>query len=425
MGIERKINGGSSGIRHSSDTREILKESLYGNIRQLVSEPVIELERINELLQYESPGRIGRELPPPQRPETYIEGVLNTVHEPLLVLDKDLRILSASPSFRGRFASSGEEMLGKVIYTVGKCCWDTLRMRDLFENILRTNNEISEYPVEQDLPDIGKRLLLLNARKIKEGRSGKERIIVALKDITELKRTEMENRRNLMRYDLREGHVYLTKEPAPNLATEAFRDLIKSGYGGLVLSRRTITRGKPFSSDKVSYRWLSEREGEYMIPPDVRRMRMVIDKLPRASAILIDRLDYIILRKGFTRILEFVQWLNDIAKEQGHIIILSLDPVISDPGEFRLLEKESMTVEMRGRPLLKDEFRDVLRYIYNENLLGTRPSYTEVGLGLGLSKPTTRKKLRELVFSGYLNQDLRGRTKLLEVTEKGRRFFQP
>jgi uncharacterized membrane protein len=68
--------------------------------------------------------------------------------------------------------------------------------------------------------------------------------------------------------------------------------------------------------------------------------------------------------------------------------------------------------------------RDILDYIHRQSLLGVRPTLTELGRALKLSKPTARKKVRDLVHGGYLALSPRGRTKVLELTDLGRRVFQ-
>jgi len=120
----------------------------------------------------------------------YAESVINTVREPLIVLDQDLRVVTASRSFYEVFKVNPEETVGQLIYDLGNKQWDIPKLRELLETILPEKATFDNYEVEHDFADIGRRIMLLNARQI-ERASGKERIILlAIDDITEKKKLE-------------------------------------------------------------------------------------------------------------------------------------------------------------------------------------------------------------------------------------------
>lgn len=118
----------------------------------------------------------------------YTENIINTVREPLIVLDQDLRVVSASRSFYGVFKVKPEETVGQLIYDLGNNQWDIPRLRELLETILPGKATFDDYEVEHDFATIGRRIMLLNARQIKQA-WGKERIILlAIEDVTEHRR---------------------------------------------------------------------------------------------------------------------------------------------------------------------------------------------------------------------------------------------
>lgn len=120
----------------------------------------------------------------------YAESVINTVREPLIALDQDLRVITASRSFYSFFKVKPEETVGQLIYELGDKQWDIPRLRELLENILPQKTTFDSYEVEHDFATIGSRIMLLNARQIKRV-FGKERIILlAIEDITERKQLE-------------------------------------------------------------------------------------------------------------------------------------------------------------------------------------------------------------------------------------------
>jgi two-component system CheB/CheR fusion protein len=122
--------------------------------------------------------------------QKYAEGMINTVREPLIVLDQDLRVVTASRSFYEFFKVSPEDTEGQLIYDLGNKQWNIPKLRELLETILPQKATFDNYEVEHDFTTIGKRIMLLNARQIQRV-SGKEKIILlAIEDITERKEIE-------------------------------------------------------------------------------------------------------------------------------------------------------------------------------------------------------------------------------------------
>ena len=120
----------------------------------------------------------------------FAESVINTIREPLLALDQDLRVVKVSRSFYDFFKVRPEETVGELIYDLGNKQWDILKLRELLETILPQQTTFDNYEVEHDFATIGRRIMLLNARQIQQAH-GKERIILlAIEDITERKEIE-------------------------------------------------------------------------------------------------------------------------------------------------------------------------------------------------------------------------------------------
>lgn len=113
----------------------------------------------------------------------YAQNIIDTVREPLLVLDEDLSVISASRSFYSLFQVAAEETVGKPIYHLGNKQWDIPRLRALLEEIVPQNNYFNNYPVEHDFPIIGRRRMLLNARRLYH-ELGNQRVLLAIEDVT-------------------------------------------------------------------------------------------------------------------------------------------------------------------------------------------------------------------------------------------------
>ena len=120
----------------------------------------------------------------------FAENIINTVREPLIALDQDLRVVKVSRSFYEFFKVEPENTMGQLIYDLGNKQWDIPVLRELLETILLQKTTFDNYEVEHDFATIGKRIMLLNGRQIQRV-LGKERIILlAIEDITERRRAE-------------------------------------------------------------------------------------------------------------------------------------------------------------------------------------------------------------------------------------------
>ena len=122
----------------------------------------------------------------------YAENIVETVHKPLVVLDVDLKIVTANNSFYETFRVVPEETIGNFIYEIGNGQWDIPKLRVLFEDILPNDTVLNGYEVDHYFPSIGRKIILLNARQIFRKKIGAHIILLAMEDITERKRAEEE-----------------------------------------------------------------------------------------------------------------------------------------------------------------------------------------------------------------------------------------
>jgi len=114
----------------------------------------------------------------------YAESVFDTVRQPIVVLDAELRVLSASRFFYEFFKVKPEETEKQYIYDLGNRQWDIPKLRELLQGILPKTTTFDDYEIEHDFPDIGKRIMSLNARKIFSEGGKTQLIVLAMEDIT-------------------------------------------------------------------------------------------------------------------------------------------------------------------------------------------------------------------------------------------------
>jgi two-component system CheB/CheR fusion protein len=126
-----------------------------------------------------------RSLATAEEARDYAEGMIETVHEPLVVLDADLRVQRATSSLYNTFQVSRREVLGRFIYDLGNGQWNQPRLRELLSDALFRDKPFQDYEVEHGFPHIGRRTFRLNARRIPRQDGGRPAVLLALEDVSE------------------------------------------------------------------------------------------------------------------------------------------------------------------------------------------------------------------------------------------------
>jgi two-component system CheB/CheR fusion protein len=117
--------------------------------------------------------------------QNFAESIVDTVREPLLVLDGDLKVISANQAFYRAFHTSKPDTLDQPIYELGDGQWDIPRLRELLEEIIPKNTSFQDFEVAYDFPRIGHKTMLLNARCIPAAGEQATMILLALEEVTE------------------------------------------------------------------------------------------------------------------------------------------------------------------------------------------------------------------------------------------------
>ena len=122
----------------------------------------------------------------------YAESIVATVREPLIVVDGDLRVVSASRSFYQAFGVKPEETERQLLYDLGNRQWDIPGLRELLEEILPSNSSFEGFEMEHDFPNLGRRIMVLNARRMFREADKTQLILLAIEDVTDRVRAEQE-----------------------------------------------------------------------------------------------------------------------------------------------------------------------------------------------------------------------------------------
>ena len=157
------------------NARQIFRENIGSHIILLAMEDITERKQLEAEIQ---------------NAREYAENIVETVREPLVVMDADLKVLTANHSFYDNFKVTPETTIGKFIYDLGNRQWDIPKLRVLFEDILPLETVFNGYEVEHDFLGIGRKIIRLNAREISRKDVGSRVILLAMEDITARKLAE-------------------------------------------------------------------------------------------------------------------------------------------------------------------------------------------------------------------------------------------
>ena len=296
---------------------------------------------------------------PVTKSQEYAESIINTIREPLIVLDQDLRVVTVSRSFYEVFQVKPEETVGELIYNLGNKQWDIPKLRELLETILPEKTTFDNYEVEHDFATIGRRIMLLNARQI-QSVLGKERIILlAIKDETE--RRDIENGLEKARKEL--ADVKLSQDEAYEYS-ESIINTVREPLIVLNQDLRVVTASRSFY--EVFQVNPKETVGELIYDLgnkqwDIPQLKELLETiLPEKTTF-----DNYEVEHDFATIGRRIMLLNarQIHRVLGkeHIILLAIEDVTERKDAENGLEKahdelKTLSIELKRAALAKSEF---------------------------------------------------------------------
>jgi chemotaxis protein methyltransferase CheR len=120
------------------------------------------------------------------------QAIVDTIRDPLLVLDQDLRVVTANRAFYQAFRMNRQDIHGRPVYGLGDGQWDIPELRLLLEGVAPQHAVMEAYEVERDFPIIGRRSMLLNARELFFQKTSRKLILLAIEDVTDRRAAERE-----------------------------------------------------------------------------------------------------------------------------------------------------------------------------------------------------------------------------------------
>jgi PAS domain S-box-containing protein len=214
---------------------------------------------------------VKRSLEEVRRARDYANAIVETVREPLVVLDSSLRVVTANHSFYATFRLSSEEIEKRSIFELSDVPWSESGLRKLLEQILPANTHFNDFKLTHVFPRVGRRTLVLNARKLLSEGESPAMILLAMEDITDWESTTaaLEASRERLR-DLTAGLLTAQEEERRRISRELHDDL-NQRLGMLSVELETLERKPPKSAELAGRQLASIRSRIVDISEDLRR----------------------------------------------------------------------------------------------------------------------------------------------------------
>jgi len=249
-------------------------------------------------------------------------------------------------------------------------------------------------------------------------------ILASITDISDIKNRDEEKLQKMLNYKIERGNVYLVGEKQLDKGREVFLELLQAGFKGLVITRTPPSNLSEIYGEETPVFWLSEKQlDEMTLPPNFMIIEKTVEKfLERDMVILFDRMDYLILKNGFKKTMEFIQLLSELLYIQKSVMLISLDPEILEPNDLRWLEKEAKEVKLKEAPDFPEDLYEILEFVNDQNKSSVKPAHKDIEKELNISRTTASKRIQKIVQLGLISNRKDGTSKVLIITEKGRQL---
>ena len=201
--LEEEIEQMREDIRRVTEDQEAANEELQSANEELLSNSE-ELQTLNEELETSAEElqsnneeliTVNDELMDRQEQLTisrmYSEAIVETIREPLLVLDRELRVKSANASFYKYFNATEQDIEGRLIFEIGSAQWDIETLKEQLNYVLIKKDKLENFEISASFPEIGERIMIINVRPIINDNLAEHLLLFAIEDITDIRAANM------------------------------------------------------------------------------------------------------------------------------------------------------------------------------------------------------------------------------------------
>jgi signal transduction histidine kinase len=177
----------------------------------------------------------------------YAEAIVEAVQESFLVLDSDLRVVTANRSFYTTFQVTPKATVGILIYELGNGQWNIPELRELLEKVQCRNTTISNFEVEHDFPAIGRKSMMLQGRQFRSPKGGAPLILLSIQDETERRAAEV----TAARSGVMSAHLMHVQDEERRRVARELHDSTAQSLAGLMMNMNSLSRMLHKSDPKI------------------------------------------------------------------------------------------------------------------------------------------------------------------------------
>jgi two-component system, chemotaxis family, CheB/CheR fusion protein len=293
----------------------------------------------------------------------YAQGIVETLREPLLVLDGDLRIISANRAYYQFFKGVPQETENRLIYELGDRQWDLPALRQLLEEILLQNSVFQDFVVDAEFPLIGRRIMLLNARRLpREGK--KDLILLAMEDITDRRTLEEGLKDSEQRLRILSADLMVSQELERQAVSLTLHEELAQNLAALKLKLGAIKKCLPSGQSGARCDLDEAISGLDALVAGARELSQVLR--PRA-------LDLGLAPAIRDLVVHFTQYFQI----EAHIRVPKLDELFTPPAQvmiYRILQEALVNVVKHAQATLVelnvDQLEEKVRFQVVDNGIG-------------------------------------------------------
>lgn len=395
--------------------RREAEEKLIQSCNDL-ADTTVELEKANKKLRNEIEERQKAEKHTLEMKE-HLQNVIDSASEIIIALDANKRITTWNKTAEGVTGYKQKDVLNWSITKLA-LFENQQKLLDLIKNLSKQT-----HPTYEDFVIITKnsvkKILRITGSPIKgKPESG---LLFIGRDITR----EMEIHGKLLA-----GNSYLIPDKNNSAALDLLVDLATSGNSGHVITRMDPQTIKNVVSSTNIHTYLlgQNRGNEYETIIDLRQLLQTIKdigKKKKESVILLERLDYLISKFSFEKVMETLYEINDDIARNKCLLLLRIDPGTIEKTQMALIENEIQLLpsqKIEGL-IIEDEIHDILRFIYEQNQNNAVVPIKKIMGRFSLAYSTVAKRLQVLEMKGLIFTKKQGKSRTVTISDKGKTFL--
>jgi PAS domain S-box-containing protein len=410
--IEREIE--EANVRKKRrDAEDELRHSYHD-----LADTTAQLETVNKQLRGEIEERHKAEIQALEMKE-HLQNVIDSASEVIISIDANKRVSTWNKTAEMTTGYKQKDVLNWNLVKLS-LFENTQKLLDLIKNLSKeTYHSYDDFVIITK--NQTKKILRITGTIIKEKEKQGGGVLFIGRDITR----EMEIHGKLL-----SGNSYLIPEKSNAVAVDLLVDLATSGYLGYM-----ITRSNPESIKDITepahiqlYLLGEDRGKKYTAIPTLQLLIQKVKELckkKKETVILLERLDYLINKFSFEKVMDTLYQINDLIAQNKCILLVRIDPATIEKTQMALIENElQMLPSQKIEGLtIEDEVYDILRFIYEQNQNNAIVPIKKIMGRFTLAYSTVAKRLQVLEAKGLIFTKKQGKSRTVTISDKGKTFL--